>query len=201
MHPSFPHNLLRGHDCPWCFSPKHRKQSNSRLATLQRSCTLFRIESRRLYMSCCFPHAPQCDILGFRPSFVSPKNVLCLPYLAFDRVATCTSVILPVKQRTVSEAMVWNSASWRTQVRNAISIFPVVLKYPAVITCKSRQENPQKPTQLSSRSHPKHLVGKRTAQKDTIIDITSASQVNINFPYRWSPTSLTLALAYVTVCT
>ena len=32
-------------------------------------------------------------------------------------------------------------------------------------TCKSRKENPQKPTQLSSRSHPRHLVGKRTAQK------------------------------------
>ena len=34
-------------------------------------------------------------------------------------------------------------------------------------------------------------VGKRTAQKDTIIDITSDSQVNSNFPYRWSPASLT----------
>ena len=32
-------------------------------------------------------------------------------------------------------------------------------------THKSRKENPQKPTQLSSRSHPRHLVGKRTAQK------------------------------------
>ena len=30
---------------------------------------------------------------------------------------------------------------------------------------QSRKENPQKPTQLSSRSHPRHLVGKRTAQK------------------------------------
>ena len=30
---------------------------------------------------------------------------------------------------------------------------------------KSRKENPQKPTQLSSRSHPRHLVGIRTAQK------------------------------------
>ena len=30
---------------------------------------------------------------------------------------------------------------------------------------KSRKENPQKPTQLSLRSHPRHLVGKRTAQK------------------------------------
>ena len=56
---------------------------------------------------------------------------------------------------------------------------------------KSRKENPQKLTQLSSRSHPRHLVGKRTAQKDTIIDITSDSQVNRNFPHRWSPASLT----------
>ena len=54
---------------------------------------------------------------------------------------------------------------------------------------KSRKENPQKLTQLSSRSHPRHFVGKRTAQKDTIIDITSDSQVNSNFPSRWSPAS------------
>ena len=33
------------------------------------------------------------------------------------------------------------------------------------ILTESRKENPQKPTQLSSRSHPRHLVGKRTAQK------------------------------------
>ena len=46
-------------------------------------------------------------------------------------------------------------------------------------------------TQLSSRSHPRHLVGKRTAQKDPIIDITSDSQVNSNIPNRWSPASLT----------
>ena len=59
--------------------------------------------------------------------------------------------------------------------------------------CKSRKENPQKLTQLSSRSHPIHLVGKRTAQKDTIIGITSDSQVNSNFPYRWSPASLTFS--------
>ena len=56
---------------------------------------------------------------------------------------------------------------------------------------KSKKENPQKLTQLSSRSHPRHLVGKRTAQKDTIIDTTSDSQVNSNFPYRWSPASQT----------
>ena len=56
---------------------------------------------------------------------------------------------------------------------------------------KSRKENPQKLTQLSSKSHPRHLVGKKTAQKDTLIDITSDSQVNSNFPYRWSSASLT----------
>ena len=56
---------------------------------------------------------------------------------------------------------------------------------------KSRKQNPQKLTQLSSRSHPRHLVGKKTSQKDTIIDITSDSQVNSNFPYRWSSASLT----------
>ena len=56
---------------------------------------------------------------------------------------------------------------------------------------KSRKENPQKLTRLSSRSHPRHLVGKRTAQKDITIDTTSDSQVNSNFPNRWSPASLT----------
>ena len=59
------------------------------------------------------------------------------------------------------------------------------------VPLKSRKENPQKLTQLSSRSYPRHLVEKRTAQKDTIIDITSDSQVNSNFPYRWSSASLT----------
>ena len=55
----------------------------------------------------------------------------------------------------------------------------------------SRKETPQKLTQLNSRSHPRHLVGKRTAQKDITIDTTSDSQVNSNFPNRWSPASLT----------
>ena len=59
------------------------------------------------------------------------------------------------------------------------------------IFLKNRKENPQKLTQLSSRSHPRHLVGKRTAQKDITIDTTSDSQVNSNFPNRWSPASLT----------
>ena len=43
----------------------------------------------------------------------------------------------------------------------------------STIQDKSRKENPQKLTQLSSRSHPRHLVGKRTAQKD----ITSLGNV------------------------
>ena len=49
---------------------------------------------------------------------------------------------------------------------------------------QSRKENPQKLTQLSSRSHQRHLVGKRTARKDITIDTTSDSQVNSNFPNR-----------------
>ena len=61
---------------------------------------------------------------------------------------------------------------------------------------KSRKENPQKMTQLSPRSHPRHLVGKRTAQKDAIKDITSDSQVNSYFPYRWSPASLTVNIYF-----
>ena len=64
-------------------------------------------------------------------------------------------------------------------------------KYFFSLGFKSRKENPQKLTQLSSRSHPRHLVGKRTAQKDITIDTTSDSQVNSNFPNRWSPASLT----------
>ena len=62
---------------------------------------------------------------------------------------------------------------------------------PQFYLTKSRKENPQKLTQLSSRSHPRHLVGKRTAQKDITIDTTSDSQVSSNFPNRWSPASLT----------
>ena len=59
--------------------------------------------------------------------------------------------------------------------------------------CKSRvcRKNPQKLTQFSPGSHPRHLVGKRTAEKDTIRDIISGSQVNSNFSYKWSTASLT----------
>ena len=76
---------------------------------------------------------------------------------------------------------------------NKICLFVVcfVIIFLMLFIYKSRQENPQKLTQLSPRSHPRHLVRKRTAQKDTIIDITSDSQVNSHFPYSWSPASLT----------
>ena len=61
---------------------------------------------------------------------------------------------------------------------------------------KSRSENPQTLTQLSPRSHPRHLVGKRTAQKDTTKDITSDSQVNSYFRSRWSPAILTFSIYF-----
>ena len=79
---------------------------------------------------------------------------------------------------------------WLFDVARNYSLLNLVI-LGNLMHCKSRKENPQKLTQLSSRSNPRHLVGKRTAQKDTIIDITSDSQVNSNFPYRWSPASLT----------
>ena len=71
-----------------------------------------------------------------------------------------------------------------------LSLTPMITQF-IKRSCKSRKETPQKLTQLSSRSHPRHLVGNRTAQKDITIDTTSDSQVNSNFPYRWSPASLT----------
>ena len=51
-------------------------------------------------------------------------------------------------------------------------------------------------TQLSTRSHPRHLMGKRTAQKDAIKDITSDSQVNSYFPHRWTSASLTFNIYF-----
>ena len=53
-----------------------------------------------------------------------------------------------------------------------------------------------KPTQLSPRSYPRLLVGKGTAQRDINKDITSDSQVNGYFTYRWSPASLTFNIYF-----
>ena len=58
------------------------------------------------------------------------------------------------------------------------------------------QKNPQKLTQSSPRSHPRHLVGKGTARRDINNDITSDGQVNSFFPYRWSPASLTFNIYF-----
>ena len=88
------------------------------------------------------------------------------------------------------QVLVWLGSAVRTSMTDTFGE-EVTFRRGTYHTFKSRKENPQKLTQLSSRSHPRHLVGKRTAQKDTIIDITSDSQVNSNFPYRWSPASLT----------
>ena len=41
----------------------------------------------------------------------------------------------------------------------------LVTAAPQTWSYNSRRENPQELTQLSSRSHPRHLVGKRRAQK------------------------------------
>ena len=49
--------------------------------------------------------------------------------------------------------------------KTLISCRCVIMTKPCVLYCKSRKETPQKLTQSSSRSHPRHLVGKRTAQK------------------------------------
>ena len=91
-----------------------------------------------------------------------------------EEIETCLN-----KKNTAREHFSWWNLTSEKQGRSS------------TIQDKSRKENPQKLTQLSSRSHPRHLVGKKTAQKDIIIDITSDSQVNSNFPNRWSPASLT----------
>ena len=49
---------------------------------------------------------------------------------------------------------------------------------------QSRLENPQKLAQLSPSFHPRHLFGKRTAQKDTILDITFNSFLIKHTVYR-----------------
>ena len=70
------------------------------------------------------------------------------------------------------------------------------INYFHFVPFKGRKENPQKLAQLSPRFYPSHLVGQRTAQKDAIKDITSDSQVNSYFPYRWSPASLSINIYF-----
>ena len=49
---------------------------------------------------------------------------------------------------------------------------------------QSRLENPQKLAHLSPSFHPRHLVGKRIAQKDTVLDITVNSFIIKHTVYR-----------------
>ena len=93
----------------------------------------------------------------------------------------------PCQSATLCESL---DGKW--QISLVLSNFSNFLLHIAYcLLWKSRKENPQKLTQLSTRSHPRHLVGKRIAQKDITIDTTSDSQVNSNFPNKWSPASLT----------
>ena len=63
------------------------------------------------------------------------------------------------------------------------TLFQLYQDYKGCEHWKSRKENPQKLTQLSSRSHPRHLVGKRTAQKDITIDTTMEPRLRLKiFP-------------------
>ena len=74
--------------------------------------------------------------------------------------------------------------------------FKCDVRTQSIVSIKSRKENPQKLTQLSQRSYPRYLMGKRTAQKDAIKDITSDRQVNSHFPYKWTPASLTFNIYF-----
>ena len=50
---------------------------------------------------------------------------------------------------------------------------------------------PSEPDSIKFKISSKTSRGKKDSTKDTVIDITSDSQVNSNFLYRWSPASLT----------
>ena len=64
---------------------------------------------------------------------------------------------------------------------------PSFLRHSVV---RFRSKKPSELTQYSPRFHQRHLVGKMTQRKDTIIDITSDSQVKSNMPHRSTPASL-----------
>ena len=59
--------------------------------------------------------------------------------------------------------------------------------------------NPSETDSIKSQISFKTSVGKRKAQKDTNEDITSDSQVNSNFPYRWSPANLTFNVYFTDI--
>ena len=67
-----------------------------------------------------------------------------------------------------------------------------------ILQRKSRKENPQKLTQLSPRIHPRHLVGKRTAQKrgHQRHHKRQPGEQLCYFTYRWSPANLTINIYF-----
>ena len=111
-----------------------------------------------------------------------------------SNISVCLFIII-LAVKTPSNSAFTNSGRPMTQVTHSpaktvtdtIRTFPdSSSSIPPSSTSKgeSKSEIPQKLTQLSPRFHPRHLVGKRTAQKDAIKDTTSDGQVNSCFPYR-----------------
>ena len=117
--------------------------------------------------------------LHFKRKGHTPANILVQPVEKITYIANSTSRFKTIKKHETELKC----------IQRLQTPYPLVLM--TIYIMKSRKENPQKLTQLSSRSHPRHLVGKRTAQKDITIDTTGDSQVNSNFPNKWSPASLT----------
>ena len=89
-------------------------------------------------------------------------------------------------------------ASPSEYLRRNISVGPSVKMHRQIsaVELLNNRCSRQKLTEVSPRSHSSNVMGKRKAQKDTIIDITSDFQVNCNFPYRWSPASLTFNIYF-----
>ena len=69
----------------------------------------------------------------------------------------------------------------------------LLVKRKPILELSSRvgRKIPQELTHFSPRSHPGHLVGKRTAQNKTTPKISQATARRTpHFPCRWSPASL-----------
>ena len=132
--------------------------------------------------------------LIYRFSFLSPSFWETARY----RLKYCLKGPLSPKQPTNQPMSVRLSVcpSVCPSVNISVKVFKILL-YPSSLLdwiyswhIRVGRKTLKKRTQLITRSHPRHLVGKRTAQKYTITDTTSDSQVNSNFPHNWSPTSL-----------
>ena len=99
-----------------------------------------------------FPFTVPCRIVFAKPEDIETwPNHLSFRFLTRVRSSSYSPKAALIFLRT-SSLVIWS--------------FYEMFNKPSVTShLKSRKENPQKPTQLSSRSHQRHLVGKRTAQK------------------------------------